>query len=249
MSAPARTSTFKALRFSVFVALAGLGVAIFLIGGSYLYWQSEKRASSMSQNLLQDQRNRLEAIKRERDDLQGSEETYKKLIAGGAFLLEQRLDFVEAIDVLRKRHRLMGLEYDVFPQRPLKFGTGANYPAVDVMASRIRMKIKTYHDRDLVAFLDEFPRIKRGFFPIDQCAIKRVFEVSNQAPSPSPPAGQGSPPSTAEVPAATPTAMTDAVAPLIEADCTMEWITLKDKRTPNAPVVRISAAVVTERAS
>jgi len=219
LSASTRTSGFKALRFAVFVALAGLGVAIFLIGGSYLYWQSEKGASALSQRSLSEQRNRVQAIKRERDDLQGSEETYKGLNARGVFAPERRLDFVEALDQLRKRHRLLGLEYDVFPQRPLKFATGANYPAVDVMASRIRMRIKAYHDRDLLAFLDEFPKIQRGFFPIDKCTIKRAAAPAQSAS----PVEEGD----------------DAVVNLamiaaIEAECTLEWITLKDKRVPGA---------------
>jgi hypothetical protein len=221
MSTPTRTGSFKALRFAVFVSLAGFGVAVFLIAGSYLYWQSEKKANVSSQRVVQEQRNRLEAIKRERDDLQGSEDTYKSLIARGAFAPEQRLDLIEALSELRKRHRLMGFEYDIYPQRALKFGTGANYPAVNVMASRVRMKIQAYHDRDLLAFLDEFPRIKRGFFPIDKCAIRRIAgaEKTEDGDIVAPANRAG---------AAGPTAS-------IEADCTMEWITLKDKGNQPLP--------------
>lgn len=230
MSTTARASGFKLLRFAVFVALAGLGVAVFLIGGSYLYWQSERSASVTSQRSLTDQRNRLEAIKRERDDLQGSEETYKALIARGAFVPERRLDFVEAMDQLRKRHRLLKLEYEVFPQRSLKFATGPNYAAIDVLASRVRMKIKAYHDRELLAFLDEFPRIQRGFFPLDRCMIKRVI-AETVAPTDDELAVVNNPSP------ATPVAPTVA----IEAECSLEWVTLKDKRSPSgAQPVRAS---------
>lgn len=227
MSSATRASGFKVLRFAVSVALAGLGVAIFLVGGSYLYWQAEKNSSVVSQRGLSEQRSRVEAIKRERDDLQGSEETYKALLARGAFAPEQRLDLVEALDQLRKRHRLLKLEYDIYPQRPLKFATGANYPAVDIMASRIRMKINAYHDRDLLNFLDEFPRIQRGFFPLDRCSIKRAVE--EQPPSPA---------SDSETPA-----LADANKPgaSIEAECSLEWVTLKDKRAPaSTPGLRTS---------
>ncbi len=218
MTAKGQSGAFKALRFAGLIALAGLGVAIFLVSGSYLFWQSEKKSETVSQRNLQDIRNRLEGLKRERADLQGSEETYKSLIARGAFAPERRLDLIEALAELKKRHQLLELEYEIAPQRPLKFATGASYAAVGIMSSRIHLKIQAYHDGDLVAFLDEFPRIQRGFFPIDRCAIRRVAGLEQRvivAPAPGA--------------LATPAPLPSTTSALVEADCTLEWITLVDK--------------------
>ena len=213
---------FKALRFSGLVALAGLGVAIFLIAGSYLFWQSETKSDLVSQRNLQELRNRLETVKRERADLQGSEETYKSLIARGAFAPERRLDFIEAMAELKKRHHLLGLEYEVAPQRPLKLATGANYSAVGIMASRVHFKIQAYHDGELIAFFDEFPRIHRGFFPIDKCSIKRTAGAEQRTAAAA----------TDAAPVAMRIATPVAVVATIEADCTLEWITMVDKSRP-----------------
>ena len=219
--AKSRSGGFKALRFAGLVALSGFGVAVFLVSGSYLFWQSEKKSDVVSQRNLQELRNRLESVKRERADLEGSEETYKSLIARGAFAPERRLDLIEAMAELKRRHKLLGLEYEVAPQRPLKFATGASYSAVGIMASRVHVKIQAYHDGDLVAFLDEFPRIQRGFFPIDKCSIKRIAGVEQRVQA------------LAEKSAQTiPDATSFAVTAAIEADCTMEWITLIDKSKP-----------------
>ena len=219
--ANARSGAFKALRFAVLVTLSGLGVAVFLVGGSYWYWQAEKKSDVVSQRNLQELRNRLETIKRERADLQGSEETYKSLIARGVFAPERRLDLIEAIAELKTRHKLLGLEYEVAPQRPLKFATGGSYSAVGILASRIHMKIQAYHDGDLVGFLDEFPRIQRGFFPIDRCSIRRAAALEQRVqatPEPAAPPAAGAP--------------SIAISASIEADCTLEWITLVDKSKP-----------------
>ena len=217
----ARGGAFKALRFSGLVALVGLGVAVFLVVGSYLFWQSETRSDVVSQRNLQELRGRLETVKRERADLQGSEETYKSLIARGAFAPERRLDFIEAMEALKKRHKILGLEYDVAPQRPLKFATGAGYTAVGIMASRVRMKVQAYHDGDLMAFLDEFPRIQRGFFPIDRCAVTRIAGAEQRTLAKAGDTEQS-------VSGARPLSITAT----IEADCTLEWITLVDKSRP-----------------
>lgn len=217
MTAKAGSGAFKALRFASLVTLSGLAIAVFLVMGSYLFWQSEKKSDVVSQRNLQELRNRVEALKRERADLEGSEETFKSLMVRGAFAPERRLDLIETMVALKKRHNLLGLEYEVAPQRPLKFATGTNHAAAGIVASRIHMKIQAYHDGDLVAFLDEFPRIQRGFFPIDRCAIKRLAGTEQRSPAAA--SAAASSPST-------------GITASIEADCTLEWITLVDKRRP-----------------
>lgn len=210
---------FKALRAVVGLALASVGVAAFLIVGSYYYQQAETKNDQQSQRSLQDLRGRLDTLRREREDLRNSEDVYKALAVRGVFMPEQRLDLVEAFAELKNRHKLLSVEYEVSPQRPLRMASGIAFPGVDVMGSRIKLKVRAYHDGDLVAFLDEFPRMQRGFFPIDRCVIKRVAADSAQ-----PTLAAGVPQENAPVPGG------------VEAECLLDWVTLVDKRNP-APAV------------
>ena len=222
---------FSALKFAYFVLLAGLGVGIFLVGGSYLYWQAEKKNDQQSLRSSQDLRGRLEVAKRDRDDLLGSEDTYKALLARGMFLTEQRFDLIEALAALKNRHRLVSLAYEVAPQRPLRLGADAAYAGVNLVASRIKLKMRASHDADLVAFLDEFPRLQRGFFPLDRCAIKRLAETqaavvaSNVPPNDD---GVTTPSTRSSIPTARVTPIASATAAL-EAECSLEWVTLQTK--------------------
>ncbi len=244
---------FRALRLSVAVTLSGVAVAVFLAGSSYWYWQSEKRGNQTSSARQQDSRARLETARRERDDLRDSEQTYKVLTTRGVFQPEQRLELVEAFAALKTRHQLVALEYEVQPQRPLKLNTSASLPAVDVFGSRIKFKARANHDGDLVAFLDEFPRMQRGFFPLDRCVIKRTSE-SESAKNVAPIAkatglqaavsaiasltGLSTPQANIDAdetslegilkPRAPQVSKTDSAA--LEADCSLEWITLVDKQ-------------------
>ncbi len=233
----------RGIRFASAVFVAGLVVAGFIGGGSYWYWQVEKKDEVQSQRALQDMRNRLETIKRERDDLRGSEVTYKSLMDRGAFMPEQRLDLIEAMNVLKKRHRLVSLEYDLFPQRALKV-TGASYAAADVRASRLRLKVHAYHDGELLQFLEEFARIQRGFFPIDKCTIKRTadFEQRRQAAQAAA-AAPVAPTAGADPQAASsPEAADPLLGAAVEADCTMEWVTLSPKDEVGNPGSRPGSA-------
>lgn len=222
---------FGALKFAYLVLLAGLAVGIFLVGGSYWYWQAEKMNDQQSLRSSQDLRSRLDVAKRDRDDLLGSEDTYKTLAARGMFLSEQRFDLIEALAALKARHQLVSLTYEVAPQRPLKLSAGILYSGVNIVASRIRLKMRASHDADLIAFLDEFPRLQRGFFPLDRCAIKRSADtqaafvassvpLTDDASTATPRAG------IASAPRATPIASATVA---LEAECSLEWVTLQAK--------------------
>jgi hypothetical protein len=221
---------FRSLRLVVIVALVGLVVAVALVVGSYMYWQYEKSNDLKSINAEADAQRRVANARREQSDLRDSAQTYQNLTARGMFVAEQRLDLIEALSALKDRHKLMDLQYELQPQRPLKMANGGSYPAVDVLASRIKIKIRAYHDGDLVAFLNDFPRIQRGFFPLDRCVITRSVDaerVENNIPQ-----NPG-----AAVLVQTARATTISPIPVspnaITAECTLEWITLQDKRNPS----------------
>lgn len=230
---------FRALRLVAVVALVGLGVAIALVVGSYMYWQYEKSNDQQSVRTEAEAKNRLENVRREQNDLRDSAQTYQNLTARGMFITEQRLDLIEAMNALKDRHKLLELQYELQPQRPLKMASGGNYAAVDVLASRMKFKVRAYHDGDLVAFLNDFPRIQRGFFPLDRCVMTRRADAERAVRG----AGRNE---TAVV--TTPVGIsreTDGVDTValeansidsmhaITAECTLEWITLQDKRNPS----------------
>ena len=214
---------FKALRFAYLVLLAGLSVAAFIVVGTYFYWQTEKKNDLQSQRALQDLRGRLNTALREREDLRGSEETYKMLVARGVFTPEERFDLIETLAALKSRHQLVSLGYEVAPQRPLRLAQGAAYTGVNLFASRVKLKIRALHDGHLIAFLDEFPRLLRGFFPLERCAIKRSAPLGGIVTSQD----------TAQTPPTTPAPAGPVppsnLAAALEAECSFEWITLQPK--------------------
>jgi hypothetical protein len=226
---------FRALRLVVIVALVGLAVAIALVVGSYMYWQYEKSNDQQSVRTEAEAKNRVENARREQNDLRDSAQTYQRLTARGVFAAEQRLDLIEAMNALKDRHKLLELQYELAPQRPLKMANGGNYSAVDVLASRMKFKARAYHDGDLVAFLNDFPRIQRGFFPLDRCVMTRSADaerVENSVAQANQNVGTLPPPVRAAQAIAANVAQPTDFSNAITAECTLEWITLQDKRNP-----------------
>ncbi len=238
----------RALRVVYGVTLAGIAVAAFLVVGSYWYWQAEKRNNQKSNSLQQESQTRLATAQRERDDLRDSEQTYKIITARGVFTAEQRLDWVEALAELKTRHRLVALEYEVQPQRALTLSGNTSLAAVEVLGSRIKFKVRTFHDGDLVAFLDEFQRMQRGFFPLDRCVIKRSAELdaaANNGPANGEVAsgeGAANVSNNNQTAEPSPRGNQQKTSATLEAECSLEWITLADKRNPAAPAVSKSVS-------
>lgn len=169
--------------------------------GSHWYLEKEKRDSASSERRLREARSRLDTVRRERDSLHESAEVFSTLVDRGLLQNERRLDLVELVNALRARYQLSGLDYEIGAQRPLALAGGRVFPSVDVLASRVKLRARALHEGDLVGFIDALSRTPQGFFPVDRCVMRRID-----------------------------VAAVDSLQPRVEADCTLEWVTLKEKR-------------------
>ena len=193
-----------ALRVPIAMLVISIAASAGIVFGSRWYNEREKREAADSGRRLQEARARLDSARRERDNLVQSSETFRLLVERGLLQGEHRLDLVELVNALRSRYQLAALDYEVAPQRALQLAGMRAFDSVDVLASRVKLRARALHEGDMLGFLDELSRTPQGFYPVDRCNIRRV-----------------------EAPA-------DTLQPRIEAECTLEWITLREKRGPRA---------------
>lgn len=177
--------------------IASLGIVF----GSHWILEREKRDSASSGQRVQEAQARLEGARRERDSLQESAEVFRTLVERGLLQSERRLDLVELVNLLRARHQLFALDYEIAPQRPLSLAGGRVFSSVEVLASRVKLKARALHEGDLLSFVEALSQSRQGFYPVDRCTMRRLDPPSE-----------------------------DSLQPRVEADCTLEWITLKEKR-------------------
>lgn len=190
---------WKSLRASWLALALAIAAGAAIVYGSYWYGLKEKRDSLAAGRRLQEARVRLDNARRERDNLVESSDVFRTLVQRGLLEREHRLDLVEKVNALRTRHQLFSLDYEISPQRELQLPGGRVYPSVDVLASRVKLRALGLHEGDLLGFIDDLSRSSQGFYPVDQCTLRRI-------------AGPA-----------------DDLRAHVEADCTLEWITLRDK--------------------
>lgn len=191
----------KRLRTSWILLVLSILVAVGMGAGGHWFLEREKRDSVASGRKLQEAKVRVENARRERENLIESAEVFRTLVDRGMLQAERRLDMIERVNALRDRYNMLAIEYEIAPQRPLPLAGGRSFPSVDVLASRVKLKLQALHEGDLLGFLDDFTRSTHGFYPIDKCALRRMGEIGGD----------------------------DARRPRVEAECTLEWITLKEK--------------------
>ena len=190
---------FREMRLAWAALALAIVAGVGIVAGSHWYGEKEKRDSADASRRLREARARVESARRERDNLQQSADVFRTLVDRGMLQTESRLDAVELLNTLRVRYQLV-LDYEIAPQRPLALPGGRVFQSVDVLASRVKLKARALHEGDMLAFIDALESNSRGFYPVDRCAMRRV-DVSDP----------------------------ESLQPRIEAECTLEWITLKDK--------------------
>ena len=174
-------------------------VAVLMVGGSHWYFEKERRDSAAMQRRVQEARSRLDGARRERDSLVESSDVFRTLVDRGLLQGERRLELVELVNQLRSRYQLYALDYDIAPQRPLPLANGQAYSAVDVLGSRVKLKLRALHEGDALAFVGALAQTPQGFYPVDACTFRRLDATSD-------------------------------LQPHVEAECSLEWITLQEKK-------------------
>ena len=174
--------------------------AVALVAGSHWYLQREIRESRNYELRVREARSRLDTARRERDSMQQSADVFRTLVDRGMLQSERRLDLVELVNSLRSRYHLFGLDYEIAPQRTLALGGNRVFPSVDVLASRVKLKLRALHEGDVLGFVTDLTQSRQGFYPVDRCTLKRLDVLD-----------------------------TDALQARVEAECSLEWITLRDK--------------------
>lgn len=152
-----------------------------------------------------DIRAKLARARDEQAELRDKIGRFKALQDRGFIGPEQRLDWVETMARIRVARRIHRLEYDFAPQRPADVSIlpgGAGAGGYDFMASQMRLSAQFLHEGELLGLIDEIRASVRALLQLRSCTLERI---------PVNPGDRGNPAQ-------------------IKAECTLEWITLRERK-------------------
>lgn len=195
-------SDFKKLQWAI-VFLGAMAVAG---GGSVWTTLQLKKASDKefkeAAAARKDMQSKLARASEEQQELREKIDRFQALKARGLIGPEQRLDWIEAIARIKAARRIIKLDYEFSPQRPADSALlpgGAAAGGFQIMASQMRLQLELLHEGELLGFLAELQQSAQALIKVRSCAVERL--PGN--------AGRGT-------------------LAQLKADCTLEWITLKE---------------------
>ena len=163
--------------------------------------QTEQRQLEAQQREI---RARLSRAPDEERELRGKIALFQQLQERGIIGQEERLNWVEQIARIKAARRLFDFQYEIAPQKPLGDALlpgGATAGDYEFMSSTMSLQMPLLHEDDLLGFLADLRRNVHAHLLVRDCAIERVTQGQERG-----------------------------VAAQLRAACTIDWITLREKR-------------------
>jgi hypothetical protein len=191
--------TLRNLAGSISVLLLAVLLAAGLIYGVLHYDTQTEQSLRLAQAERIESRTRLSRAQEDEQEIRAKIDRYREIIESGRTQPERRLDWVETLRRIKEQRRLLGMEYEIAPQRPLdpKAVISGSY---SFLASPMKLDLLMLHENDLLGLFGDLSRQVGAFVSVRQCTLERL-------------------PGNVQQPA----------TPLLKAQCEVDWITLQEK--------------------
>ncbi len=173
LPAPAPTITLRALGPSLGLLVSAILIVAAAIGWTYQLTQQVTLQHKQVQVRQSETRTRLTRVSEDERDIREKIARYRELDRRGLAQPEQRLHWVETLKSIKVSRRLLGLNYEIAPQRPLdpKQVASGGY---DFLVSTMKLDLPMLHEGDLLGFVDDLSSQVQALIGIRACQIERV---------------------------------------------------------------------------
>lgn len=161
----------KDIKWSLLACCMSVGVAIGLISYSAeIQYQSLKELQN-SQRQLSAARDLLVTAQNDLENMSSYQMEYDALVAQKVIGNEQRLDWIEGLENLRKQNLLPAFKYTISPQAsyapnpPLAAGNFA------LSLSTMTLELDLLHEAQLLKFFNQMSQQLPGWFLLESCSL------------------------------------------------------------------------------
>lgn len=199
MDSNASALSLRNLAGSLAFLLLALLIAGGLAFGTLSYGEQAQQTFRQAQTELSESRSRLARAQDDEQEIRAKIDRYREIIERGRTEPERRLDWVEALRHIKEKRRLLGMDYEIAPQRPLDPKNVAS-GGYSFLVSTMKLDMMMLHELDLLGLLSDLATQVPTLVSVRQCVLERL----PGAPQPQSPA-------------------------LLRAQCEIDWITLQEK--------------------
>ena len=196
-------SDFALMRWSILAICASSFISVIILYGSGGYAEQAREERRSAQDILNDARNRLATAHQDQENMDIYASEYSSLIENKVIGDDQRLDWMEGLEKIRRQNLVTDFRYTIAPQKIYTPQPPVDSGNFDVRYSEMKLQLDLLHEGQLPDFFNALRNQVKGWYQLEGCTLQRT------AP------GDGA-----------------AAAPYIKAECSGGWITLKNRNAP-----------------
>ena len=196
-------SDFALMRWSILAICASSLVSVIILYGSGDYAEKARKERRSAQDILNDARNRLATAHQDQENMDIYASEYSSLIENKVIGDDQRLDWMEGLEKIRRQNLATDFRYTIAPQKIYTPQPPVDSGNFDIRYSEMKLQLDLLHEGQLPDFFNALHNQVNGWYQLEGCTLQRT------AP------GDGA-----------------AAAPYIKAECSGGWITLKNRNAP-----------------
>jgi hypothetical protein len=189
---------FRKIHLSLLAAALSIAIGTGAVLLSLQQTKSTQLAKDAAAIAHKESDGKLKRVRDEENEIKKKSALFSKLQARGIIGEEQRLDWVELLKGIESRQRLIDLQFEITPQRPLDKNAGDNFT---FHASLMKLQFKALHEEDLTRLLDDLRSQARALIQVKSCNLSRLPRSAGQ--------------------------QTTSLAQL-KADCQIDWVTIRE---------------------
>ncbi len=171
--APATTINIRALGLSLGLLVGAILITAAAIGWTFQQAQQTAQQHKLALTRQSETKARLARVNEDERDIREKIVRYQEIVQRGLTQPEQRLQWVETLKAIKESRRLLGLNYEIAPQRPLdpKQVTSGGY---DFLVSTMKLDLPMLHEEDLLGLLSDLSSQIHALIGVRRCQIDRL---------------------------------------------------------------------------
>ena len=164
---------FFLLRWSILMVCTSTLLGSAILYGSSRYAEQTQQDQDNAQRLLKEAQNRLVTARQDRENMSAYSGAYGALEEHKIIGDEQRLDWIEGLEKLRRHNLVSDFHYNIAPQKNY-----AAMPAIDsgnfhIRYSEMQLHFDLLHEVQLLNFFDALRSQIKGHYQLEGCVLQR----------------------------------------------------------------------------
>jgi len=165
--------TLKSLRWHIALLFAAVLLAGAAAATARRDYEAAERRLNEARAVLADTRAMLARVHDDEREIRARIVRYQEILAKGRTQPERRLEWVETLRDIRESRRLLGLDYEIAPQRPLDEKAPESGGHL-FLASPMRLEMPLLHENDLLGLLVDLQAQTQALLSVRMCRIERT---------------------------------------------------------------------------